>query len=133
MITKEVADALAQVLLDQEQRLSDERKNAMARRGLWLYRYGELKRFKPWQREVITRRCAQLANREPLLFIVFAVWLLLTGVVAFKFQSNFFGIGRGSAIVLLGLCVVVFHRWRVKQYVRAFCKFVQERSGTNAG
>jgi hypothetical protein len=133
MITKESADALAQVLLEQEQRLSDDRKNAMARRGLWLYRYGELKRFKPWQREVIIRRCAQLANREPLLFIVFGAWLLLALAIAFNFQANVFGFGRGYAIALLGLAVVVFHRWRVRQYVRAFLEFVYERSSTNAG
>lgn len=97
MISKESATAIAQALLEHEQRISHDRKNARARRVAWLYRYRELNRFEPWQREVIARRCAQLVNRE------------------------------------LGLLLAMFHRWRVRRYVRAFLDFAGGRGGANAG
>ena len=132
MITKETADALAQVLLDQEQRASTDRKNARARRSGLLYRFPELNHFQPWQRELITRRCAQLALREPLIFVAFFVWLAVVVAVAFNFPRRVFGISSGPVIVALGLALLVFHRWRVRHNVRAFLQFVGDREGSSA-
>ena len=127
MITKETADALAQVLLGQEQRQSDDRKNARARRSGLLYRFAELSDFQPWQREVITRRCAELVLREPMTVIVFAAWLLLVIALAFNLSARPFGISLGPVVVVCGLSLLLFHRWRVRRYVRAFLQFANEQ------
>jgi hypothetical protein len=130
MITKETADALAQLLLEQEQRQSTERKNARARRSHLLYRFPELKRFEPWQRELITRRCAELVLREPLIFAGFFVWLAGAVAVAFNVPSRVFGVSSGLFIVILGLALLLFHRWRVRHNVRAFLRFIRDRQAS---
>jgi hypothetical protein len=132
MITKETADALAQVLLDQEQRQSTDRKNAQARRSGWLYRFPELKGFQPWQRELITRRCAELVLREPLIFVAFFVWLAVAVAVAFNLPSRVFGVSSGLVIMVLGLALLLLHRWRVRHNVRAFLQFVASEEGRRA-
>ena len=132
MITKEAADALSQVLLEREQRQSTDRKNARARRSQVLYRFPELKGFEPWQRELITRHCAELALREPLILVAFFVWLAVAIAVAFDLPSRTLGVSSGPIIVVLGLSLSLFHRWRVQQNVRAFLKFVGERQGSSS-
>jgi hypothetical protein len=127
MISKESADAIAQVLLEQAHGELNQRKNAMARRRSWLYQFPELKQFQPWQRDVITRRCAELVNREPVTIALLMVWLSCVMAVAFAFPMPFPGISRGPLIVFAGLALLAFHRWRVRQNVRAFVEFVRER------
>jgi hypothetical protein len=135
MISKEAADAIARVLLEQAGRESALRKNAIARRGLVFYRFSELGQFELWQRDVITRRCASLVNREPVTVALYGIWLSFVLAVAFFHPSPVFGVRVGGLVVLGGLLLVAFHRWRVRQYVRAFLDFVQSREGphSNAG
>ena len=126
MITKETADALAQALLDQEQRQLADRKNARARRVSFIYRFPELKEFQPWQRDLIVRRCTELVLREPLTIVLFFVWLVVVvASIAFDLPSRLFGIGHNLVIPVLALVIVLFQRGRVRSNVLAFLRFVK--------
>ena len=127
MISKEAADAIARVLLEQARDESKRRKNAMARHGLVLYRFPELKQFEPWQRHVIVRRCSALVNREALTVALCAAWLVFILAIAVAHPSPVLGVSVGELTVLGGLLFVAFHRWRVRRYARAFLAFVQDR------
>lgn len=127
MISKETAEALAQALLEPAQRELRERRNARVRYGLLFYRFPELKRFEPWQRDVITRRCVALVNQEPLTIVLFAVWLLfIVAASPFFLPVRLFGVGSGP-VMLFGLFLLLLHSVRVRRHVRAFVDFVEER------
>lgn len=127
MISKETADAIAQALLEPALSELRERRNARVRYGLAFYRFPELKRFEPWQRDVITRRCAALVNQEPLTFVLFAVWLAFVVATIQFFPERILGVGRGPVILVIGLFLILLNRVRVGRHVRAFVDFVEQR------
>ena len=127
MISKESAEAIARVLLEQAQGKLNQRKNATARRSHLFSRFSELKRFEPWQRFVITKRCAALVNREPVVVVWFAALFALSLTEALTFRSPILGFRLGLFGVFAWLALLAFYRWRVRQNVRAFVEFVQDR------
>ncbi|MFC5499073.1 hypothetical protein ACFPOE_16110 [Caenimonas terrae] len=132
MISREAADAIARVLLEQARGESERRKNAMARHAQLFYRFPELRQFQPWQRNVITRRCSDLVKREPLMLTLYIAWLSFVLAIAFFHPSPLLGDSAGTTVVLGGIVLTVFQRWRVRRYVRAFVAFVQSREAGSA-
>ncbi len=119
---------IAQALLEDARSQSNERKNAAVRGRLLVFRFPELKRFEPWQRNLITRRCSGLVMREPITIFLFILWLLFACAVWFMPPPRLLGVvSLGQLSVLVGLLLLLFHRIRVRQYVRAFLKFVEAR------
>lgn len=112
------------MLLEQARGESEHRKNAMARYGLLFYRFPELKQFKLWQRDVITRGCISLVHREPVTVTRYAAWLLFVLAVVFFHPSPVLGVSLGGLGVLGDWLLLAFHTWRVRRYVRTFLAFM---------
>ena len=128
MVSKETAETLAQALLEPARSELHERRNARVRYGLLFYRFPELKRFEPWQRDSISRRCAALVNHEPLTTVLLAVWLVYVVVASpFFLPVRLFGVGHGPVILVIGLFLILLHRIRVRRHVRAFVDFIEQR------
>jgi hypothetical protein len=135
MISREAADAIAEALLEPAQEELRRRRNARVRYTSLFYRSSKLKKFEPWQRDAIIRRCAALVTREPLTIVLFAAWLLIAYGVGFTLPARVFGLSIGGLAVFVGLLFVLYHRLRTRHYVRAFIEFVDknQRNGENAG
>lgn len=128
MISKETAEALARALLEPAQSELHERSNARVRYVSLFYRFPELKRFEPWQRDSITRRCVALVNHELLTIVLLAVWLVfVVAASGFFLPVRLFGVGHAPVMLVIGLFLILLHIVRVRRHVRAFVDFVEQR------
>ena len=110
MITKDQANTIAESLLDQQQKILLQAKNAKARRIPFYFRSPELVSLEPWQQTKVVRKAAKDVVRQWRFKISMVAWF----AVCFAFWYFAFPAASKVSLVLFLLVAAAIPQFMVQ-------------------
>ena len=129
MITKDQANRIAESLLDQEQKIQHQAKNAKARSIPFYFRCPEVLSLEPWQQAKVVRQAAKNVTHQWRLRLSIVAWVgVCLAVWHFAFPST---TTVSLALFLFAAAVIpqiIVQLWLIRREIQSLARLRQFRS-----